>query len=234
MSAFIDAVRAADTPLIMEVKRATADGADLMRDRPVRDVVETYRSASAACLSVVTGRWFGGSTEMLREVVRHAGVPVLQKDFITRADQIARARDLGASAVLLTARLLPAQVLGRLIRQTLRQGLTPFVEVVDEAELAAVVHGDECAVAVNNKDIRRRERDAADLGRSLALLPAVAATGTPCPVSASGIDRPAVAARLVTAGYAALLVGTALLRTDSPAAWVAEFGRHRAGTGNRQ
>lgn len=75
-------------------------------------------------------------------------------------------------------------------------------------------------IAVNNKDIKTRERDAGDLHRSLDLLPAVRATGTPAPVSASGINGPATAANLLDAGFAGLLVGTSLLRTRSPIAWM--------------
>ena len=82
-------------------------------------------------------------------------------------------------------------------------------------------------VAVNNKDIRDRERDCGDTERSQQLLAAVAGSGTPCPVSASGIHRPDAAAHLVDSGYAGLLIGTALLRASSPQAWFAEFNRHR-------
>ena len=227
MSEFVGALVGASMPLIMEVKRATAGGTDLLRGRSIADVVAAYRDAGAACMSVVTGRWFGGTPAMLRDVSRAAGVPVLQKDFVTRESHLAQARDLGAAAVLLTAQLLPAPVLRRLIRQSLRFGLTPFVEVISEREIDAVVHPDECVIAVNNKDIQRRERGPATVDRSLALLPAVRATGTPCPVSASGIDRPETAARLLAAGYAGLLVGTALLRADTPAAWIGEPDRLR-------
>ena len=67
-------------------------------------------------------------------------------------------------------------------------------------------------VAVNNKDIRRRERGEARIERSLELLPAVRRSGAECAVSAGGIADERVAARLLDAGYDALLIGTALLR----------------------
>lgn len=178
-------------------------------------------------MSVVTGRWFGGSSQLLREVAALTDAPLLQKDFLTRESQLRQAKELGVSAVLLTATLLPAVVLGHLIEHALRLGLTPFVEVCGEEEIDAVIHGPDCVVAVNNKDIRGRERDHGDIERSLQLLAAVAGSGTPCPVSASGIHQPEVAAYLVNSGYAGLLIGTALLRASSPRAWFAEFERHR-------
>ena len=224
---FVDALLSAPTPVITEVKLTDGTGTDLLGARTVREVVDAYHDAGARCISVVTGRWFGGSIQLLREVAARTDAPLLQKDFLTRESQLRQARELGASAVLLTAKLLPAAVLGRLIEHALRIGLTPFVEVCDEEEIDAVAHGPDCVVAVNNKDIRDRERDRGDIERSLQLLAAVAGSGTPCPVSASGIHRPEAAAHLVNSGYAGLLIGTALLRSSSPQAWFAEFERHR-------
>ncbi len=224
---FVEALLSAPTPVITEVKLTDGTGADLLGARTVREVVDAYHDAGARCMSVVTGRWFGGNIKLLHEVTALTDVPVLQKDFLTRESQLRQARELGVSAVLLTAKLLPAAVLGHLIEHALRIGLTPFVEVCDEQEIDAVIHGPDCVVAVNNKDIRDRERGSGDIERSLQLLAAVAISGTPCPVSASGIHRPEAAAHLVNSGYAGLLIGTALLRASSPQAWFAEFERHR-------
>ncbi|MFE5515558.1 MULTISPECIES: indole-3-glycerol-phosphate synthase [unclassified Streptomyces] len=228
MSAFTDALAGARRPLVMEVKRRDADGADLLGGRPVAEVVAAYEAAGAPCVSVVTGRWFGGDEELLSEVASLTALPLLRKDFVTSRGQLRRSRERGASAVLLTAGLLSGDTLERLTDQALELGLTPFVEVADAAEAAAVRHGEHCVVAVNNKDIATRERGAGDLGRSGELLPAVRATGTRFPVSASGIRRPEQAAALVGAGYAGLLIGTGLLRADSLAGWCAEYDRARA------
>lgn len=223
MTPFAEALLDATRPLIMEVKRRDAHGGDLLGDRPLAEVVAAYEAAQAPCLSVVTGKWFGGTPEMLREVASLTDKPVLQKDFITRRDQVETARQLGASAVLLTAGLLPRAGLAMLIDAAASAGLTPFVEVTTEAEIDGLPLAEECVVAVNNKDIRTGERDAGDLGRSSRLLPAVRRNGAGCAVSASGIDRPEVAARLLREGYDGLLIGTSLLRAGRLAGWVEEF-----------
>nr|WP_042188842.1 indole-3-glycerol-phosphate synthase [Kibdelosporangium sp. MJ126-NF4]CEL18490.1 Indole-3-glycerol phosphate synthase [Kibdelosporangium sp. MJ126-NF4]CTQ97974.1 Indole-3-glycerol phosphate synthase (EC 4.1.1.48) [Kibdelosporangium sp. MJ126-NF4] len=219
MTSFVNALLNARTPVIAEVKPRTGDGDDLLRGRSPESVALEYSAAGAACLSVVTGHWFGGTVDLLRTVAAVTGLPVLQKDFIIREKQLETARSLGASAVLLTARLLTASSLRRLSTQALSLGLTPFVEITDEEEIDAVPHPQDCVIAVNNKNIQQREQDDGDLGRSLRLLPAVRATGTPCPVSASGIDTPEQASDLLAAGYAGLLVGTTLLRATSAGAW---------------
>lgn len=230
-TAFIEALRGAPRPVVMEVKARTGDGVDLFGGRRPVDLVGSFHEAGAPCLSVVTGHWFGGSVELLRSVLRLTDRPVLQKDFLTRRSQLVTASSLGVAAVLLTARLLPRATLAHLTDTALELGLTPFVEVADAAEAAAVHRGEQCVVAVNNKDIGSRERGPGDLERSRLMLPAVVATGTTCPVSAGGIAEPADAARLVDLGYAGLLVGTGLLTASSPAAWLARFDRHRTRPG---
>jgi indole-3-glycerol phosphate synthase len=227
-SGFTSALLAGRLPIIMEVKRSDGEGAELIGDRTIPEIVEQYVAAGAPCISVVTGRWFGGDDEMLREVAGLTDLPLLKKDFITREKQIVAAKEMGASAVLLTAKILPAKTFQHLIELALDHGLTPFVEIVDQTELESVIHPWDCIIAVNNKDINTREREPGDIDTSRSLLEATIQTGTPCPVSASAIIDPRIAAELVDAGFKGLLIGTGLLRADSIQGWVEEFERHRA------
>ncbi|MET0132663.1 MAG: hypothetical protein ABW215_03630 [Kibdelosporangium sp.] len=226
-SRFVDTLLGSGRPLIMELKRRDPHGNDLFGGRSVAEIVADYEAAGAPCISVVTGKWFGGTDSMLSEVASLTDRPVLQKDFITRKDQLAKAKALGASAVLLTAGLLPRSSMHTLVEGSLDIGLTPFVEVTDESEIDALPRADECVVAVNNKNIKNQERDAGDLDRSVRLLPALARSGTRCPVSASGITRPQDAVRLLGEGYRGLLIGTGLLRTSSLSQWLAALDELR-------
>jgi indole-3-glycerol phosphate synthase len=227
-SGFTSALLAGSLPIIMEVKRSDGEGAELMGERTIPEIVDQYVAVGAPCISVVTGRWFGGNDDMLREVSGLTDLPLLKKDFITREKQIVAAKELGASAVLLTAKILPAKTFQHLIELALDHGLTPFVEIVDQTELESVIHPGDCIIAVNNKDINTREREPGDIETSRSLLEATIQTGTPCPVSASAITDPRIAAELVDSGFKGLLIGTGLLRADSIAGWVQEFEQHRA------
>jgi indole-3-glycerol phosphate synthase len=226
-SRFIDALLASPLPIIMEVKRSDAEGVELVGDRPIEQIVSEYVAAGAPCISVVTGRWFGGVEQMLIDVAGLTDVPLLQKDFISRERQVIRAKEIGASAVLLTARILAKSTFQHMIETTLRHELTPFVEIADHEELASVVHPEQCIVAINNKDIRAQERGAGDLDRSRLLLDAVIDSGTPVPASASAITDPKIAAELVSGGFKGLLIGTGLLQADSIEGWIDAFERHR-------
>jgi indole-3-glycerol phosphate synthase len=227
-SVFIDALLAGRLPIIMEVKRQDADGKQLMGERTIPEIVSDYTTVGAPCISVVTGRWFGGNDDMLREVAGLTDLPLLKKDFITREKQLVAAKEMGASAILLTARIMPKKPFQHLIELALEHGLTPFVEIADHDEVASVVHAEQCIVAVNNKDIRTQEREPGDIDSSRSLLDSVIQTGTPCPVSASAITDARVAAELVAQGFKGLLIGTGLLLADSVSGWVDEFERHRA------
>jgi indole-3-glycerol phosphate synthase len=224
---FTDALAASARPLIMEVKLRDAAGRELLGARGVAETVERFEAAGAPCLSVVTGRWFGGTEGLLADVAARTSLPLLRKDFVTNRRQLERTRELGASAVLLTAKLLPGGVLARLTDHALELGLTPFVEVADEADAALVTRGPECVVAINNKDITTRERLPPNPTRSRTLLPAVRSTGTRHPVSASGIDTPSTAAHLLDEGFTGLLIGTELLRTPDLTTWCTQLDTAR-------
>ena len=210
-------------PIIAEIKPSTPEHGDLLRGRRIEDIVATYEAAGAACISVVTGRWFGGSPHLLEQVAAATKLPILQKDFIVTAAAITRSAAMGASAVLLTSTVVTRQALLRLVDDALALGLTPFVELASSAELCDLGLPPGAIAAVNNKDIRSKECSGDGVSRSFELLAMAKATGAGAIVSASGIASPAIARSLLVAGYDGLLVGTAALRAESLSHTLAEF-----------
>lgn len=202
--------------LIAEIKSRTGSGEDLLRNRDVTAIVRAYEAAGAACISVVTGSWFGGSPELLREVVEAASLPVLQKDFFASRAAVARAAQLGLSAVLLTRQILSQRALLGLAEYAESLGLTPFVEVWSHAELNQLQLSENAVLAVNNKDIATRETSGEGALRGLALYDAARALRAPVLANCSGIDSPEEARGLSERGFDALLIGSALLRGGEP------------------
>jgi indole-3-glycerol phosphate synthase len=200
------------SPIIGEIKPSTPAGSDLLRGRTVPQLAAAYEAAGVACLSVVTGRWFGGSPDHLREASRASTLPILRKDFITSAAAIVQSKALGAAAVLLTRKLIAEQTLHQLVAVCLDLALTPFVEIASAGELPRAPLDPRAILAINNRDITVRETDAGTCDRSLQLLAAARASGAGAMVSASGIQSAAEARRLVAAGFDGLLIGTAFLR----------------------
>lgn len=211
---FLDALRACGPgAVIAEIKRTDPEGNDLTGGRAPGTIARDYVRGGAACLSVVTGRWFGGSPALLAEVAQKAqGLPILRKDFLVSRAALAETRDLGAAAALITVALVGPGRTAALIEAALALGLTPFVEIANAAEAREIPSDLPLAIAVNNSDIATRERAGTGPARSLALFEAVAARRPAATVAASRITDARTAAALVAAGFDALLIGSALMR----------------------
>jgi indole-3-glycerol phosphate synthase len=201
-------------PVIAEIKPSSPLGEDLLRGRSPESVAAQYVAGGAACLSVVTGARFGGSLDLLVRVAARTTLPVLRKDLIARPDDVAHSRDAGAQAVLLTAGLLAPRRLAALVAHARTLGVTPFVEVTTEPELAGALAAGAPVVAVNHKSIARWECDPPDFARAARLRDGRSPGHGPVWVAASGIADPSRALWLAGLGYDALLIGTALLRAS--------------------
>ena len=229
---FVQALTLARHPIVMEIKKRDGSGRDLVGGRSLRELVNRYEDADAPCLSVVTSPVFGGTASLLSDVAQLTTVPILVKDFIVREKQIVEASMNGASAVLLTASILPAHLLDRLITTALDLAVTPVIETVNSRQLQRVRNGQHCVVAVNNRDIAVRERNGpSGVARSLDLIADVRRTGTKCAVSASGVETPEAAVQLLSAGYQGLLVGGALLRAPNVKQWIERVAELSGGKG---
>ena len=167
-------------------------------------------------LSVLTDeRHFGGSLEDLERVVQAVPVPALLKDFVLDEVQLLQARAVGASAVLLIARILEPAQLAALSRAARNMELGVLVEVHSPPELGGALAAQPTAVGVNSRDL---DTFAVNLGLLESLLPLVP-RDVPA-VAESGIETRADVTRMAAAGADLVLVGTSVARAADPAAAV--------------
>jgi indole-3-glycerol phosphate synthase len=214
-NAFIQTLRDTAAPLIAEIKPFSPEYGDLLRGRFPVEIARHYVAQGAACLSVTTGRWHQGSLALLQQIAEVVPAPILRKDFITRTVQLRESRDAGAQAVLLSAQLLRRQDILRLAEQALNQGLTPFIEASEVTQLDGLHLPAGSVLAVCNRDIRQQEKDNGTVDRSLALYSLARSCGAELLVSASAMRDPQDAVRALSAGYDAVLIGSALLMAQS-------------------
>jgi indole-3-glycerol phosphate synthase len=203
--------------LIAEVKLRSPSAGSLSRALRPEARALAYAEAGAAVVSVLCdGPFFDGSWDHLaaaRASLDAAGlaVPLLAKEFVLDERQLAEARDRGADAVLLIARIVDAARLGELAKAARAEGLEPLLEVVDEAELEAALRAGARIVGVNARDLDSLAMDAARTARVLdAVPPEVVA------VHLSGLKTPADVERVARGRADAALVGEALMREDDP------------------
>ncbi|HSJ34016.1 MAG TPA: indole-3-glycerol phosphate synthase TrpC [Acidimicrobiia bacterium] len=218
-SSFRNALRSDGISVIAEVKRRSPSRGDLDPElNPVAQAVR-YAAGGAAAVSVLTEpEYFSGSPDDLATVAATLSVPVLRKDFIVHPAQIWEARGLGASAVLLIVAALGREELGGLLEVCRQAGVDALVEVHDADEVAVALAAGAEIVGVNNRNLADFTVDLATSEHLAPLLADVAVT-----VSESGISTAADAARMRAAGFNAVLVGEALVRSPDPAALVREL-----------
>jgi indole-3-glycerol phosphate synthase len=215
-------VRAA---LIAELKRASPSKGILAPHLDLFQVADLYTQNGASAISVLTDeKFFLGSLDTLRQLrfERHAKLPLLRKDFIIHESQIYESRASGADAILLIAAALPDDVLfADLHTLALDLGLTPLVEVHDEAETERALNlKDIRLIGINNRNLATFEVTLETTERLRPMIP-----GNIPVVAESGIFNAGDVQRLAKANVNAILVGEALVTSEDIPAKVRELSK---------
>ncbi len=211
----VSALSRSTPAVIAEIKRGSPSRGVFPVDVDPPDVASAYLSGGAAALSVLTDEpFFGGSLADLDAVVSVAHAhprpaPVLRKDFMLDAFQVAEARAHGADAILLIVAALPDDALRTLFREATGFGMDVLVEVHDEQEVERALAVGATLIGVNNRDLRDFHVDLGTSERLGALMPPDVIR-----VAESGIRTRADVDRLRIAGFHAFLVGESLLRQN--------------------
>lgn len=211
---FSEALIAPGVSLIAEVKRASPSRGPIRPDADVAGIVTAYERAGAAACSILTEpHFFGGALDDLRTARAACALPLLRKDFIVDAYQLAEARLAGADAALLIVAALDEVEFADLLQVGQELGLDILAEAHTEDEVEAAIDAGAEIVGINNRNLKTLEVDPETVLNLLADIPA----GTVV-VAESGISERADVVRLGEAGVDAILVGEALMREDDPAA----------------
>jgi indole-3-glycerol phosphate synthase len=198
--------------VIAEVKKASPSKGVLREHFVPAEIAASYEQHGAACLSVLTDeRFFLGATAYLREARAACALPVLRKDFMVDAYQVAEAGAMGADCILLIAACLDDAQMSDLEAEAVALGLDVLVEVHDAAELARALKLKTRLVGINNRDLRSFE---VTLDTTLGLLAQVPADRLL--VTESGILSPGDVQRMRAAGVHSFLVGEAFMRAPDP------------------
>jgi indole-3-glycerol phosphate synthase len=172
----------------------------------------------AGALVVATESRWGGSRDDLIALER-AGVqlPLVRSDFIIDQSQLYESRRAGADAVFLLPALLDDAKLASALRVAASIHLVGIVLVANLGELERALATDAPIIAITNRDL---ESGRIDLRATLELAPRVP-TNRPV-ISCFGI-RGAADFRSLRGKVDAVCIGSALLRAEDPAAFVAEL-----------
>lgn len=213
----------ANVKLIAELKQASPSKGDLAPGMDLIKTADIYRANGASAISVVTDeKFFQGSLQTLYDLrfVQRTPLPLLRKDFLIADSQIYQSRANGADAVLLIAAALTDDALfADLHALALELGLTPLVEVHNEAEThrALQLH-DLRMIGINNRDLGTFTVSLSTTERLRPMIPPGITV-----VAESGIFTSAHVEQLARAKVDAVLVGEALITAPDIALKVREL-----------
>ena len=193
-----------------------------------RSRATAYAAGGAAAISVLTEpSRFDGELKHLEHVVDAVPeVPVMRKDFLVAPAQIREARAAGASGVLLIAAMLSDATLEAMLQEAWNFEMFVLLECFDEDDLrrsSALLDiaanqdrasRNQLLIGVNTRNLRTLEVDPDRLRKLASMLPAAKC------VAESGLHSAIDAKRAAGLGYPVALVGTALMRSEDPAALI--------------
>jgi indole-3-glycerol phosphate synthase len=205
--------------VLAEIKRASPSAGPIRPDADPAQVAAEYAAAGAAAISVLTDKqFFAGDLAFLARVRQRVAVPLLRKDFVIDAYQIAEARAAGADAVLLIVAALDERQLRELFAAAASYQLDALVEVHDLREADIALAAGATLIGVNHRDLRTFTMDMTLTAQIAPRVPAGAVL-----VGESGIKNAEDVKALGDAGAHAVLVGEHLMRSASPGAALREL-----------
>jgi len=198
--------------VLAEVKKASPSKGVFKPSFSVSDLVDSYTSAGASAISVVTEEdFFQGSLAWISEIRERSPLPVLRKDFVFDPYQIYETRNAKASAILLIVAMLQPEELRSFVSLSKDVGLDALVEVHDEVELGEALEAGAEIIGVNNRNLKTFDVDIQTSHRLAKLIP-----DDRIFVVESGIRDRADIESLQAAGADAFLIGETLIVSENP------------------
>lgn len=197
--------------IIAEIKCKSPSAGQIAGTINISKQAGLYESAGAAAISVVTDhKFFGGSLEMIPTIKKSVQIPVLQKDFIIDRVQIYQSKLSGVDALLLIARILPAQTLRSFVTLCIHLNIEPLVEVYNSADLKKALTTSTRVIGVNARDL---DTFAIDIPAACGLIRKI--PNRIVKIGLSGVSKPEDVQQFRNAGAKAVLIGTALMKSKN-------------------
>ncbi|HJW33316.1 MAG TPA: indole-3-glycerol-phosphate synthase [Holophagaceae bacterium] len=195
--------------VIAEYKQGSPSLGPFALGTPLQRQLRFYKDGGAACFSILTEpAWFYGETSHL-EAAADLGVPRLYKGFVISEVQLREAAATGAEAVLLIARVLKGHT-AAFAEAARAYGLEPLVELHDLTEIPLAQAAQARLVGINARDLATFTLGAPTAAPLRAAFPEAVL------IRESGLATPEDARRALEAGFDAVLIGEALMRSLNP------------------
>lgn len=195
--------------IIAEYKQASPSLGPFAAGTPLGPQLQAYREGGASAFSILAEpAFFHGAAAHLAQAAE-LGVPRLYKGFVIAGSQLAEAEACGAQAVLLIARVLKGHT-AAFAEAARARGLEPLVELHDLTEVPFAQAAEARLVGINARDLATFNLGVPSAEPLREALPGALL------IRESGLATPEDARAALRAGFDAVLIGEALMRSPDP------------------
>ena len=195
--------------VIAEYKQASPSLGPFALGTPLLPQLQAYRDGGASAFSILAEpAYFLGSVEHLQQAAG-LGLPRLYKGFAISEAQLAEAEASGAEAVLLIARVLRDHT-AAFAEAARARGLEPLVELHNLTEVGFAQAAQARLVGINARDLSTFNLGVPHAGPLREAFPDAVL------IRESGLATPEDARAALRAGFDAVLIGEALMRSPDP------------------
>lgn len=205
--------------IIAEVKKASPSKGIIQNNFNHIRIAETYQSAGADAISVLTDeKFFQGHINFLTDIRKQTNIPLLRKDFLIDEYQILEAKAFGADAILLISEILSANQIKDLTDCAKENNLDVLLELHSENEIIKIDFNRHDLIGINNRDLKSFEVDLTTTAKVLNKIDKKIIS-----VSESGISKRDDIEYLKSITVNAILVGEHFMRSENPADELIQF-----------
>ncbi len=154
-----DALYKSGRNFILECKQSSPTLGDFCSDFNLDKLLSTYNRHGSAISVLCEKHFFKGSFTYLNYVKTHTHLPVICKDFIICKEQIAKAYNAGADAILLMLSIVDKNLFKELYEYASSLNLDVLCEVENEEEALYAKELHLPIVGINNRNLKTLEID---------------------------------------------------------------------------
>ena len=153
----IQEIKKQKNALIVEFKRFSPSVKNFNKIRSIQDTIEIYDKSKCCCISILTDKNVGGSSNDISIAKKLTNKPIIRKDFIIDKTQILESKLYGADAILLIAKILTRKQIEDLYQFANELNLDVLIEIESIHEISKIKNIKSSLIGINNRNLKEQK-----------------------------------------------------------------------------